>query len=452
MQGMGPTGHRKRHGINDIKDHVPVPGVIAGNIVVIDAITKLPIKDSGTSLASILGGLIPQGLWDASSNTPTLADGIGTLGHFYLVSVAGTQDLGSGSQTFDVNDWVLYDQLDEWKKVDQTQVASQIINDSFVFGASVKDALESLSYDSERSCGQYWASTGLGSDSAPNDGGIQRPYATGQKAIDVGLATDSVMELILDATITSQSITIPAGKKLYLFSPGALYDSSKIITVVMNDGSELWVNNVSIGIDATGVTTSCEARTENCILSSLLNPTKVNLLAFGTQLGVGVTPSVKSGLVRNLDSSWEFYDKVGIDIEGTAAKHLVSKAYVDAGAWQPNIILAGASPVDADIATYENGQKGMGIEGGAITGFADAGGGQITVTTAVAHGLSNGKVVTIISSTYNGDYVISNVGANTFEITETFAGTDTGTWTGTYYLMYNRGTLAAPKVTYVEMS
>ena len=112
--------HDRNHEVDNLVDHKPVVGVVGGNIVVIDPVTKLPVKDSGTSLSSILGGLIPQGLWDASTNTPTLADGVGTLGHFYLVSVAGTQDLGSGSQTFNVNDWVLYDQNDDWKRVDNS--------------------------------------------------------------------------------------------------------------------------------------------------------------------------------------------------------------------------------------------------------------------------------------------------------------------------------------------
>ena len=50
-----------------------------------------------------------KGQWNASTNTPTLADGTGTKGDFYIVSVAGTQDLGSGNIQFFVNDRVIYD-------------------------------------------------------------------------------------------------------------------------------------------------------------------------------------------------------------------------------------------------------------------------------------------------------------------------------------------------------
>ncbi|QOR55482.1 MAG: hypothetical protein ULS35scaffold63_39 [Phage 33_17] len=49
-----------------------------------------------------------KGNWNASTNTPHLQDGTGTAGDTYLVSVSGTQNLGSGNITFDINDFVLY--------------------------------------------------------------------------------------------------------------------------------------------------------------------------------------------------------------------------------------------------------------------------------------------------------------------------------------------------------
>jgi hypothetical protein len=49
-----------------------------------------------------------RGNWNANTNTPTLADGTGNAGDVYRVNVAGTQDLGSGSQAFAIGDWVVY--------------------------------------------------------------------------------------------------------------------------------------------------------------------------------------------------------------------------------------------------------------------------------------------------------------------------------------------------------
>ena len=52
-----------------------------------------------------------KGQWNAETNTPTLADGTGSKGDFYIVSVAGTQNLGSGNIQFFVNDRIIYDGL-----------------------------------------------------------------------------------------------------------------------------------------------------------------------------------------------------------------------------------------------------------------------------------------------------------------------------------------------------
>ena len=61
-------------------------------------------------------GWTDQGSWAASTNTPTLADGTGTVGHFYTVSVAGSVDFGNGSITFAVGDQVFYNGV-AWRKI-----------------------------------------------------------------------------------------------------------------------------------------------------------------------------------------------------------------------------------------------------------------------------------------------------------------------------------------------
>lgn len=64
----------------------------------------------------------------------------------------------------------------------------------------------------------------------------------------------------------------------------------------------------------------------------------------------------------------------------------------------------------------------------AITAFADAGGGDVTVTSA-GHGLSDGETVVITGTTnYDGSYTISNTAADTFDITATWVATETGMW------------------------
>lgn len=64
-----------------------------------------------------------KGYWNASTNTPHLADGTGTKGDMYYTDVAGSQDLGSGTQYFNVGDRVLYDGS-VWKNINSTAVKS----------------------------------------------------------------------------------------------------------------------------------------------------------------------------------------------------------------------------------------------------------------------------------------------------------------------------------------
>lgn len=71
-------------------------------VATLDAGGKVPVSQLPNSVMEY------QGAWNASTNTPTLADGAGNNGDVYRVSVAGTQDLGSGNITFAVADFVIY--------------------------------------------------------------------------------------------------------------------------------------------------------------------------------------------------------------------------------------------------------------------------------------------------------------------------------------------------------
>jgi hypothetical protein len=72
--------------------------------------TVLGVTSDGTlsTNVSITGGATWKGGWNASTNTPTLSDATGTNGWWYKVTVAGTQNLGSGSITFAVGDDVIH--------------------------------------------------------------------------------------------------------------------------------------------------------------------------------------------------------------------------------------------------------------------------------------------------------------------------------------------------------
>lgn len=62
-----------------------------------------------------------------------------------------------------------------------------------------------------------------------------------------------------------------------------------------------------------------------------------------------------------------------------------------------------------------------------IASVADAGGGDITVTTSSAHGYSDGDIVALTNTTtYDEVYVISNASGSVFDVTATWGATSTG--------------------------
>ena len=62
------------------------------------------------------GGVVYQGTWNASTNSPTLTSGTGTKGYYYVVSVAGSTNL-DGETLWGVGDWAVFNGT-IWQKVD----------------------------------------------------------------------------------------------------------------------------------------------------------------------------------------------------------------------------------------------------------------------------------------------------------------------------------------------
>ena len=67
----------------------------------------------------LIGGLQYQGTWNAFTNTPAITSGVGTDGHFYIVSVAGNTTI-DGVSGWQVGDWIVF-HSPVWQKVDNTE-------------------------------------------------------------------------------------------------------------------------------------------------------------------------------------------------------------------------------------------------------------------------------------------------------------------------------------------
>jgi hypothetical protein len=69
-----------------------------------------------SAITNAIGALNYKGTWNASTNTPALASGVGTKGDYYVVSVAGTTTL-DGISNWGVGDWAAFNGS-AWQRVE----------------------------------------------------------------------------------------------------------------------------------------------------------------------------------------------------------------------------------------------------------------------------------------------------------------------------------------------
>ena len=97
--------------------------VTSGAIASTDSILQAFGKVQG-QINALSGGLIFQGTWNANTNSPTITSGVGSLGYFYIVNVAGNTTI-DGNTGWQVGDWILFDGT-VWQKVDNTDAVTSV--------------------------------------------------------------------------------------------------------------------------------------------------------------------------------------------------------------------------------------------------------------------------------------------------------------------------------------
>ena len=116
-----PSDWNADHTLTGLGTAAALDAGVANGVATLDSGGKVPVSELP---AAVLGALSYQGTWNASTNTPTLASGVGEKGYYYVVSVAGTTDL-DGIVDWQVGDWAVYSGT-AWQKVDNTESANVI--------------------------------------------------------------------------------------------------------------------------------------------------------------------------------------------------------------------------------------------------------------------------------------------------------------------------------------
>ena len=96
-----------------------------------------------SSIANAIGALNYKGAWNASTNSPALASGVGTKGDYYVVSVAGATAL-DGISNWGIGDWAAFNGS-AWQRIeggaDLNGVNLSVSGTSTLSGLTVSTAL-----------------------------------------------------------------------------------------------------------------------------------------------------------------------------------------------------------------------------------------------------------------------------------------------------------------------
>ena len=93
----------------------------ANGVATLDSTGLIPLYQIPPS---IKGGVIYQGTWNATTNTPTITSGIGAKGYYYVVAVAGSTNV-NGITDWKIGDWVIFNGT-AWEKVDNTDAVTSV--------------------------------------------------------------------------------------------------------------------------------------------------------------------------------------------------------------------------------------------------------------------------------------------------------------------------------------
>ncbi len=116
-----PSNWNADHTIVGLGTAAELNAGVANGVATLDGGGTVPLSQIP---ASIQGSLNYQGTWNASTNTPTLASGVGTKGYYYAVSVAGSTNL-DGITSWNVGDMAVYSGT-AWQKIDNTDAVTSV--------------------------------------------------------------------------------------------------------------------------------------------------------------------------------------------------------------------------------------------------------------------------------------------------------------------------------------
>jgi hypothetical protein len=158
-----------------------------------------------SAITNAIGALNYKGIWNASTNSPALASGVGTKGDYYVVSVAGSTSL-DGISNWGVGDWAAFNGT-AWQRVEGGADLNGVnLSVSGTTTLSSLTASTALALDANKNVVSV-TNTGTGNNVLSTSPTLTTP------AIGDATAT-SVNKVAITAPATSATLTIANGKTL----------------------------------------------------------------------------------------------------------------------------------------------------------------------------------------------------------------------------------------------
>jgi hypothetical protein len=203
--------------------------------------------------ANTTGATTYLGTWNASTNTPTLASGVGTNGGYYIVSVAGTTTL-NGISLWSVGDWAVFNGT-VWQKVlGSSSEAFQSITvtglTGYMYGNGTSAVTASTTIPNT-------AITGLGTMSTQNANSVAITGGTvNGTSIGATTASTGAFTYLSTSSTTSTTPTLGFNASNCNFASGATVSGSYFQAVLQNKSgtagaSVNYVLSNDLGTDST---------------------------------------------------------------------------------------------------------------------------------------------------------------------------------------------------------
>lgn len=172
----------------------------------------LTTDGSVLSWAPIVGGLSYQGTWNASTNSPALASGVGTNGHYYVVSTAGSTNL-DGITDWQIGDWVIFNGT-SWQKIDQTNLVTSVNGQTGAVSLTTTNINEgtNLYYLDSRARQALSSGTGISYDNSTGVITNSAPDQTVALTAGTGISTTGTYpNFTIANTAPDQTVALTAG-------------------------------------------------------------------------------------------------------------------------------------------------------------------------------------------------------------------------------------------------